>query len=61
MGIVRWNPSQTISRQEQFILGRLKRNGKLFAFLRRHRHQLFDDAFQAVLANARVSAAGGPP
>jgi hypothetical protein len=51
MAIERWNPSQTISRQEQFILGRLKRNGKLFAFLRRHRHQLFDDAFQAELAS----------
>jgi hypothetical protein len=49
MTIERWKPSQTISRQEQFILGRLKRNGKLYAFLRRYRDQLFDDSFQAEL------------
>jgi hypothetical protein len=62
MTIERWNPSQTISRQEQFILGRLKRNGKLYAFLRRHRHQLFDDAFQAELeAMYRDTGAGKEP
>ena len=49
MAIKRWSPSQIISRQEKFILGRLKRNGKLYAFLRQHRDQLFDDAFQAEL------------
>jgi hypothetical protein len=49
MAIERWNPSQIVSRQEQFILGRLKRNGKLYAFLRQHRDQLFDDAFQREL------------
>jgi Transposase DDE domain/Transposase domain (DUF772) len=49
MAIKRWNPSQIVSRQEKFILGRLKRNGKLYAFLRNHRDQLFDDAFQLEL------------
>ncbi len=49
MAIKRWSPSEIISRQEKFILGRLKRNGKLFAFLRQHRRQLFDDTFQAEL------------
>lgn len=49
MAIKRWSPSQIISRQEQFILKRLKRNGKLYAFLRQHRDQLFDDAFQLEL------------
>lgn len=49
MAIKRWNPSQIVSRQEKFILGRLKRNGKLYAFLRQHRDQLFDDAFQLEL------------
>jgi len=49
MSIKRWSPSQIISRQEKFILGRLKRNGKLYAFLRQHREQLFDDAFQLEL------------
>lgn len=62
MSIERWNPSETISRQEQFILGRLKRNGKLYAFLRRHRHQLFDDAFQAELESMyRDTGAGKDP
>jgi len=49
MAIKRWTPSQIISRQEKFILGRLKRNGKIYAFLRQHRDQLFDDAFQLEL------------
>lgn len=49
MAIKRWSPSEIVSRKEKFILGRLKRNGKLYAFLRLHRRQLFDDAFQAEL------------
>lgn len=49
MAIDRWFPEQAATRQEQFILRRLKRNGKLFAFLRQRRHQLFDEAFQAEL------------
>lgn len=59
MAITRWSPSQIISRQEKFILGRLKRNGKLYAFLRLHRDQLFDDAFQLELeAMYRDTGAG---
>lgn len=59
MAIQRWNPAQTVSRKETFILGRLKRNGKLYAFLRLHRHQLFDDAFQVELeAMYRDTGAG---
>ena len=59
MAIQRWNPSEIVSRQEKFILGRLKRNGKLYAFLRQHRHQLFDDAFQLELeAMYRDTGAG---
>jgi hypothetical protein len=50
MTIERWYPGETISRQEQFILKRLKRNGKLYGFLRLYRHRLFDEAFQAELA-----------
>lgn len=50
MTIERWNPEESLSRQEQFILRRLKRNGKLYAFLRLQRHRLFDEAFQAELA-----------
>lgn len=49
MAIKRWSPSEIVSRQEKFILGRLKRNGKLYAFLRQQRHRLFDDPFQQEL------------
>lgn len=45
----RWRPPVEASRKEEFILKRLKRTRKLFAFLRLHRHELFDDAFQAEL------------
>jgi len=44
-----WSPSAELSREEEYICRRLKRTGKFFAFLRRHRHELFDDAFQAEL------------
>src|SRR5260370_23128800 len=61
-GMERWNPDRTCTRQEQFILKRLKRNGKLFAFLRLHRHELFDDAFQAELESMyRDTGAGTDP
>jgi Transposase DDE domain/Transposase domain (DUF772) len=59
MTIKRWSPSQIVSRKENFILGRLRRNGKLYAFLRQHRHELFDDAFQLELeAMYRDTGAG---
>lgn len=62
MSIKRWSPSDAISRQEKFILGRLKRNGKLFAFLRGHRRRLFDDAFQTELEGLyRSTGAGKEP
>ncbi len=62
MTIARWSPSSIVSRQEKFILGRLKRNGKLFAFLRLHRHELFDDAFQVELESMyRDTGAGKDP
>jgi hypothetical protein len=34
MAIARWNPRQTYSKQEEFLLRRLGRTRKLFAFLR---------------------------
>ena len=41
---------------------RLVKRAKLFVFLRRHRHELFDDAFQAELATIyRDSPLGHPP
>ncbi len=58
----RWQPKQELTEQEQHMLSRMKRNGKLFAFLRRHRHELFDDAFQEELeAMYRQTGAGKEP
>ena len=62
MLVVRWSPSVTLSRREQFVVGRMARTGKLFAFLRKSRHELFDDAFQAELeAMYRDSGEGKQP
>jgi len=62
MSIPRWNPQQEFTRQEQFILKRLGRVRKLFAFLRKHRHELFDDGFQSELEGMyRNSGAGKDP
>lgn len=43
---VTWNPDVELSDAERMIAKRLKRVGKLFVFLREHRHTLFDEAFQ---------------
>ena len=50
MTIARWTPPVAPTRQEQFMLKRLGRVRKLLGFLRLHRHELFDDAFQDELA-----------
>jgi hypothetical protein len=46
MASMRWLPSTTFTRQEQFLMKRLTRTRKLFSFLRIHRRELFDDGFQ---------------
>lgn len=62
MSIPRWTPNQEPTRQEQLILKRLKRVRKLFAFLRRHRHELFDGEFQDELESMyRKCGAGQKP
>lgn len=62
MSVPRWKPPQQPSRQEQLLLRRLTRTRKLFGFLREHRHELFDDAFQGELeAMYRESGAGKQP
>jgi hypothetical protein len=50
MTIAHWKPPVAPTPQEQFLLKRLGRVRKLLGFLRLHRHELFDDAFQAELA-----------
>ena len=62
MSTPRWSPSATVSSREQWLLKRLVRTKKLFAFLRLHRHDLFDETFQAELAQMyRDSSEGKQP
>ena len=59
MTIARWQPAVAPTRQEQFLLKRLDRVRKLLGFLRLHRHELFDEAFQEELASMyRTTGAG---
>src|SRR5215208_1946250 len=59
MSIARWTPPVPLTRQEQFLLKRLGRVRKLLGFLRAHRHELFNDVFQADLASMyRTTGAG---
>ena len=56
-----WQPPVELSAQEQVIV-RLVRRAKLFVFLRRVRHLLFDERFQEELAGMyKDSACGQPP
>ena len=57
MAIARWNPPVQPSVREQRVLKRLTRVRKLFAFLRLHRHEILDEAFQDELAAIRLVAA----
>lgn len=58
----RWRPRETYTKQEEFLLRRLRRTRKLFAFLRDVRRELFDDAFQAELEGMyRNTGAGDEP
>jgi IS5 family transposase len=57
----RWQPPIDPSPSEQAIMKRIKR-AKLFVFLREHRHELFDAAFQQELAALyQPSQRGQPP
>lgn len=49
MPIERWSPSSTITPQEEFLLKRARKKRRLFAFLREHRAELFDDKLQGEL------------
>lgn len=58
----RWNPPVEPSKREQLILKRLKRTRRLFAFLRRYRHEIFDERFQDELEGMyRSTGAGASP
>lgn len=58
----RWSPRRELSKKEEFLIKRLKRTRKLFAFLRLHRHEIFDEGFQAELEGMyRNTGAGEEP
>jgi transposase-like protein DUF772 len=56
-----WQPPIELSQTEQAIVKRVKR-AKLFVFLREHRHEMFNAAFQGELSGLhRDSKRGQPP
>lgn len=55
-----WQPPLELSAQEEQIVKRI-RQAKLFVFLRQHRHELFDGAFQKELASLYRKAERGHP
>jgi len=62
MAMARWTPATKVTTKESFLLKRLGRTKKLFAFLREVRHELFDEAFQAELETMyRDTGAGKSP
>src|SRR6266568_2141340 len=56
-----WQPSTALSTKEEQVLKRMKK-AKLFVFLRKQRHEIFDEAFQNELATlSQDSKRGHPP
>jgi hypothetical protein len=55
-----WQPPVELSKQEEQIVKKI-RKAKLFVFLRRHRHELLDEAFQHDLANLYGQGERGHP
>src|SRR5438105_10622086 len=53
-----WQPPVELSEQEEQVVKRI-RKAKLFVFLRKHRHELFNEAFQQELANLYREAERG--
>jgi hypothetical protein len=55
-----WRPAAELSPAEQAVIKAVRR-ARLFVFLRLHRHELFDEQFQAELARAYVDSPKGQP
>ena len=55
-----WRPPVEPSSAEQAVIKAVRR-AKLFVFLRQHRHELFDEQFQAELAETYVDSPKGQP
>ena len=57
-----WKPTVECNAREQRLLKLAGKSRKLFGFLREHRHELFDDAFQNELeAMYRQTGQGQTP
>lgn len=62
MTIPRWTPPVALSAREARVRKRVGKKRKLFGFLRDHRHELFDEAFQAELEGMyRQTGSGKAP
>ena len=57
----RWKPAVPLTKRETFLVKRLGKVRTLFAFLRLHRHEIFDDAFQAQLETMYRQSGGDDP
>src|SRR5436309_13023617 len=55
-----WQPPVELSEQEEQMVKKI-RKAKLFVFLRQHRHELLDEAFQQELASLYRKAERGQP
>src|ERR671939_2078727 len=55
-----WQPPVELTEQEEQIVKKI-RKAKLFVFLRKHRHELLDEAFQQELASLYRQAERGQP
>src|SRR6201997_2064976 len=55
-----WSPPVEPSPAEQAVIKAVRR-ARLFVFLREHRHELFDEGFQAELARAYADSPKGQP
>ena len=55
-----WRPAVELSPAEQAVIKAVRR-ARLFVFLRLHRHELFDEQFQAELAEAYADRPKGQP
>ncbi len=57
-----WMPPPPLSKRESVIAKRLSRTGRFYLFLREHRHELMDEAFQReLLAMYSQKKEGAPP
>ncbi len=59
--LIRWDVPVELSPAEEAICARCKRNGRLYAFLRRHRHEIVTDEFEADLASMYADSPLGQP